>query len=448
MSLYFDDEVKLKKTIRILVYPNITFGKDLEKDSYIQVIKKHITLLNEIRDDLWFYLILPKEVPSLAFDNVSQLYMDLPTHPPTMRAHFDTQVVKWLCSKELDFDLVMSHLPEHTYDLKNVLYNVTNHVPKFFGYCHWFDLKEVANWHMNSFKKNIVGLLEMDRCYLNTESQKKLVLKEARETFSDKVIWQLDKILTVQHLGVDKKDIVDDIKRVKEKIIVFNHRPDTYKHYKEFLKVCDKLYEQRQDFKVWVPLANKSDREYVITDSGDKDFYYKKLQDCYIGYSPKQTYGGWSVATTDGMMNGVPYLMYDADYYRELWDKGVFVKNDDELLEKLNFYLDNEYNRNVLADESLQHIRYRLVFKNEVEQMSDYINELYKTLPTVKKSEKLKEIISWIKKEGSITKKEIMKRLGWGVGIKWTQYRHTLLTNPNIYDTMEKDPVYNWVELN
>jgi hypothetical protein len=37
MSLYFDDEVKLRKTIRILVYPNITFGKDLEKDSYIQV---------------------------------------------------------------------------------------------------------------------------------------------------------------------------------------------------------------------------------------------------------------------------------------------------------------------------------------------------------------------------------------------------------------------------
>ena len=31
---------------------NITFQEDLEKDSYIQVIKKQITLLNQIRDDL------------------------------------------------------------------------------------------------------------------------------------------------------------------------------------------------------------------------------------------------------------------------------------------------------------------------------------------------------------------------------------------------------------
>ena len=46
MNLYnYDKQVKPTKTVRILVYPNITFGKDLEKDSYIQVIKKQITLL-------------------------------------------------------------------------------------------------------------------------------------------------------------------------------------------------------------------------------------------------------------------------------------------------------------------------------------------------------------------------------------------------------------------
>ena len=49
-------ETKHQKTVRLLVYPNVTFQKDLEKDSYIQVIKKQIKLLNEIRDDLWFYL--------------------------------------------------------------------------------------------------------------------------------------------------------------------------------------------------------------------------------------------------------------------------------------------------------------------------------------------------------------------------------------------------------
>ena len=87
MSLFDDDEKAVRKTVRILVYPNITFQKDLEKDSYIQVIKKQIALLNELRDDLWFYLILPCHVPSLDFDNVTQWYAYFVTYPPTMRSH-------------------------------------------------------------------------------------------------------------------------------------------------------------------------------------------------------------------------------------------------------------------------------------------------------------------------------------------------------------------------
>ena len=158
---------KLQKTTRILVYPNITFQEDLEKDSYIQVIKKQIKLLNESRDDLWFYLVLTEPMQSLQFDNVTQFYIDLPTYPPTMRSHFDVGGMKKILSHDLDFDLVMSHLPEHTHALKNVMYNVTHHTPKFFGYCHWFDVKPVVAWSKDSFLQNVTGLLEYDRCYLN-----------------------------------------------------------------------------------------------------------------------------------------------------------------------------------------------------------------------------------------------------------------------------------------
>ena len=108
MSLY-QTEQRQAKTTRILVYPNITFAKDLEKDSYIQVIKKQITLLNEIRDDLWFYLILPKEVPSLVFDNVTQLIVYLPTHSPTMRAHFDTEAIKKVLPRADSYTHLRAH---------------------------------------------------------------------------------------------------------------------------------------------------------------------------------------------------------------------------------------------------------------------------------------------------------------------------------------------------
>ena len=105
----------------------------------------------------------------------------------------------------------MCHLPEHAYDLKNVLYNKTQHVPKFFGYAHWFDFKEVVNWPMDSFNKSMIGLLEYDKCYINTQHQKEMVLKQAEEIFNSDTLYKLSNILQVQHIGVDSKDIVLDI---------------------------------------------------------------------------------------------------------------------------------------------------------------------------------------------------------------------------------------------
>ena len=446
--LNFDDE-KLQKTVRILVYPNITFQEDLEKDSYIQVIKKQIKLLNEKRDDLWFYLILTKPMESLTFHNVTQIYIDLPTYPPTMRSHFDVGGMKKILSHDLDFDLVMSHLPEHTHALKNTMYNVTHHTPKFFGYCHWFDVKPVVAWSKDSFLQNITGLLEYERCYLNTEHQKQMVLKQAGETFNAGIIRKLDEILTPQHLGVDEADIcrLKDIAQEREKIIVFNHRPDTYKHFEPFMKTMDALYEQRQDFKVWIPLLGKPNRDYVITDKFDKQGYYDFLKKCWVGFSPKQTYGGWSVATTDGMMNGVPYIMYDDTYYHELWPEAdVFKDHQPDTLQLLNRYLDSKEYRDDMGLKAVTHIADELVYKHEIDDMNAYINNLICKTKQMSFSKKLNELIDFIKENGSVTKKAVMEFLGWGRGIKFTPYRRALMCHKNIYDVNDSIPKYVWKE--
>ena len=444
MNLFDLDQIKREvKTVRVLVYPNITFQEDLEKDSYIQVIKNQIKLLNEIRDDLWFYMILPCHVPSLDFDNVTQYYTDFETYPQTMRSHFRVDVIRKMLHNGLDFDLVMSHLPEHTHQLVNTMYNVTHHMPPVFGYCHWFDLKEVVAWPKDSFLQNITGLLEYDRCYLNTQHQKNMVLNQAKETFNDDTIKKLDSILTIQHLGVNIEDIVSEINETPEKIIVFNHRPDTYKHFKEFIAVCDELWKLRQDFKVWVPLLDKPNREYVITDKGDKQWYYKELQKCYMGFSPKQKYGGWSVAMTDGMMNGVPYIMFDDTYYHELNAKGDFFKNDHEALMLMNNYLDDPQFRNEQAEQSIDCIRENLIYKDKIVEMNKYMNDLLSRQKVMGDSDKLKEIIEFIKK-GPATKRELMDYLGWGRGIKWSPYRRALMKHPNIYDVMDEYPRYVW----
>ena len=194
-----------------------------------------------------------------------------------------------------------------------------------------------------------------------------MVLEQAKDTFNDNVIQKLHNILTVQHLGVDEDDIcgLEDIKQDREKIIVFNHRPDTYKNFEPFMKIMDELWKIRQDFKVWIPLLGKPNRDYVITDKFDKKGYYDFLKKCWVGFSPKQTYGGWSVATTDGMMSGVPYIMYNDTYYEELQPQGEFFDNDHDAVMLLNTYLDDRQYRDEMGLSAVIHIADNLVYKNK-----------------------------------------------------------------------------------
>ena len=49
----------------VLVYPNITYQKDLEKDSYVVVLCNIIRELNKIRDDIYWTIISPRQIDSL-----------------------------------------------------------------------------------------------------------------------------------------------------------------------------------------------------------------------------------------------------------------------------------------------------------------------------------------------------------------------------------------------
>ncbi len=76
--------------------------------------------------------------------------------------------------------------------------------------------------------------------------------------------------------------------------------------------------------------------------------------------------------------------------------------------------------------------------------MNDYMNDLLSKQKVMGDSDKLKDIISWIEYNKSLTKKDIMSNLGWGRGIKWTPYRRALMNHPNIYDVNDSEPTYNW----
>lgn len=85
-----------------------------------------------------------------------------------------------------------------------------------------------------------------------------------------------------------------------------------------------------------------------------------------------------------------------------------------------------------------------LVYRDKVVDMSNYMNDLLDRQKVMGDSDKLKQIIGWIKQYGCMSKLDLLRKLNWGRGIKWTPYRRALMKHPNIFDVNQKYPVYHW----
>ena len=127
--------------------------------------------------------------------------------------------------------------------------------------------------------------------------------------------------------------------------------------------------------------------------------------------------------------------------------QGDFFDNDDDALLLLNTYLDDPKYRNEEANKAIDCIQSSLIYKDKIVDMNNYMNDLLSRQKVMGDSDKLKEIIDFIKK-GPATKKEMMDFVGWGRGIKWTPYRRALMNHPNIYDVMNEQSKYTWRKYN
>ena len=72
-------------------------------------------------------------VQSLDFPNVDQRIYELPTYINTIGQHFNTkQFIKHVDWKRNDFDIVYTHLPEHTLQLCQICLNNNSNISKVY----------------------------------------------------------------------------------------------------------------------------------------------------------------------------------------------------------------------------------------------------------------------------------------------------------------------------
>ena len=137
LSRFIEQDIDTTNKFSILVVPNITSQRELEKDSYVLVMENVIRELNKIRDDLFFHLPITEFSERLDFPNTKQYIITMPSFPNSMRIHYDFyQWNKILKSKDIEYDLIWSHLPEQTTNIKNHIHNVWGTDVPVIGYSH------------------------------------------------------------------------------------------------------------------------------------------------------------------------------------------------------------------------------------------------------------------------------------------------------------------------
>ena len=425
---------------KILVYPNITYMRDLEKDSYVVVLRNVIKELNKVRDDIHWTIMSPGDIKSLTFENTTQIPINLPSYPNAMRCHFNYNEIKAnLRWKHTDYDVVYSHLPEHTLNMTNLLENDTNISPKYVGYCHWYEVDENTNYGKRMLMDNYNGMLEMEECGVNSVWLKELVLEKAKKYYNDDIISKLDKIIQPHYLGIDKINNVEV--PTKKKTIIFNHRDNYYTGWAWFIDSMDELYKQRQDFTVYTTLADL-DRPYAKrVKISDRDEYLDFIRSMHVGVGTFQKYSAWSISTTDSLSMGVPYILPNKLCYPEMVGKDypLLYEGRDGFLHKLNGALDDDGS----VDKAKTYLKTKIQefpWANRVPQWFGGWNFLTPDLFDMigEKSESYPKIVDFIHKKKSVTKKEILDYLGWGVRISFSPYRNRLRTEPTIKFTKNR----------
>jgi hypothetical protein len=287
--------------------------------------------------------------------------------------------------------------------------------------------------------QNLLGILQMDECGVNSEWLKEFVIKKSKELFTDTQVKQLEEIIQPHYLGIDD---VSPNHKYEPKTILFNHRDNDYTGYSWFVEQMDELYKTRQDFKVYTTLTNL-DRPYAErVKLHDRKEYLNFVRKMHMGVGCFKTYSAWSISTTDGLSQGVPYVLPNKLCYPEMVGEDYpLLYNEKDFLTTIESMLDNP-NAREEANAYLAPLLPDFKWSGRVLRWFDDWKQL-DDLKVIQDTDGYQRVLKFINRKKSVSKKDILEHLGWGVRVKWTSYRNRLRTEPTIKFTKNRYEVIN-----
>ena len=433
---------------RVLIYPSITNLQHPSKDTYLRFLRKMIFSMSLIRDDIFWYCLIPRY--NDGYDDKTRLIKKMLRLPNTKhidiisstsitnKSNLNYQELKKVKWQDYAIDIVFLNFPELTTHLKTYFMDCSNFNPSFFGFTHFYDYPNLMQ-NQGLFRMNMVGFLDMDVCYMNSQSEKDQLIEQGGKIFNINIIRKLNttiKVFSTPVLPMKTEDTtVFDHDPLR--IIVFNHEPDRENSFPLFCASIEELWMKRKDFRVWVPFYKKRrvPFEWMITDipKETKKEYYYGLGRCCVGVSPKQKGGNWTISTADGLLSGLPYIVYDDKDYKKL-NPGVDVyKNRRQLNKLISFYLDNSEYRNKKVKEGLSYVHDNFMFEEITRDISTQIDFQYQSQQKII-SATARQVAAFIKSEKSITHRRLLKKMGWDASVKFSGYRRYILDDKQIIE--------------
>mgnify|MGYP001407743767 FL=1 len=148
---------------RILLYPSLTNYDNFEQDTFLKFLRKLISSMSLIRNDIYWYCVIPSMDSSnrgkarlikkyLNFKNTKHIQLvtsPLPSDLSNLN-YSELKKIKWM---DYAIDAIFVNYPQHASNLKAYFLNQTKFEPSFIGFNHFQDYPDILKQKSLSVSK-------------------------------------------------------------------------------------------------------------------------------------------------------------------------------------------------------------------------------------------------------------------------------------------------------